>query len=81
MYLLIGLFSAQKNKQVRVFTDVPEPFLAKLGGDSGGGLGKLMRQNVHMHRCGEVQDFSVDEAENMWHTFDNQEALSQYEML
>jgi hypothetical protein len=69
-WFLIGLFSAQNNRQVVIFTDQAENFSSKLLSD-----GKL-KSNVSIHKCEEIQAFSVEKAQNSWSQFNNLEVLS-----
>ena len=77
LWLMIGAFASQSNKQVRIFTDDESQFVSKLTDEYG-----RLRQNIAIHSCIEAQTFSVEKTLNPWVSiFDNQEVLSEFEIL
>ena len=77
VWLLLGLFIGNGNKQVHIFTDVADTFTDKLN--------LLKPENMHLknrvflHKCSEAKTFSIEEALNPWNNFNNQEVLSNFE--
>jgi len=75
LWLFIGLFSAQENKQVHIFTDLPEDFLQRLKEDEG-----QLRKNVTLHKTSDVCGFSISGCLNPWTaSFNNQDVITIFE--
>jgi hypothetical protein len=76
VWLSIGVFASQCNKQIRIFTDDPDQYTAKLLTDQG-----TLRPNIFLHPCADAQTLSVSDSLNPWlSTFNNQEVLGSFEI-